>query len=320
MVKSEGGVYLFCGEDSFSREEARRRLLSRVLQPGPGELNRDAYDAKDDSADIFNALDTMPFLSGKRVVIINHIEHLSEPKKESFLAYLKNPREHICLVLESSQSALDNKFIKAVSGYAKTFLFKKPTLSGIKGWIYNKLRQHKKTITTDALDLLLELKGTRDLAVLSGELEKLLLYKGDQGSIKQEDVVRLVGKSAVKRAFDLVDAVSAKDSSLALSLVRELSSGAKKAIPETMGLIGWQLRRIWKAKKLLFKGKDRTRICSELKIRSYSVDKFLRQVSCFQVDELKRDFKLLVEADRNIKRGQKRAEFVLEELVVRLCG
>lgn len=320
MVKSGRGIYLFCGDDSFSREEARKRLLKKVLSSAKSKLNYDTYEAKDDFSSIFDAINTLPFLSDIRVVAINHIEQLPEFKRENFLKYLENPGTHTCLILNSGQGSRSNKFIKAISERAETFSFKKLKPYEIRSWVHESLKRQNKTITKDALELLLELKGFNSLEVLSSELEKILLYKGNERVINQEDIARLVGKSSVRKTFDLVDAIGRKDRSSALFLVREMSQGKRAAAPEALGLIGWQIRRLWKAKKLLSGRMDRAAVCSELNVKSFSADKFIYQVSCFRSDELERDFGLLVEADRNIKRGLKKAEFVLEELVAELCS
>jgi DNA polymerase-3 subunit delta len=319
MVRGEEDAYLFCGQDSFSREEAQKRLISRLLPSGPSALSYDIYNSKNYSAEIFKTLNTLPFISDRRVVVIKDIEGLPEPRKKPFLAYLESSHKHIFLVMQSDKDTFENKFLKSISTRAKTEIFKRPTLSEIKYWIHDRLRRQKKAITKDALDLIIELKGRESLAVLSGELEKLLIYKGGDKIIKQEDVIKLVGKSAVKRAFALVDAISCKDRDSALLLVHELSSGGRKAIPEMLGLMGWQLRRIWKAKIILAKGRDKHRLSSELNIKAFSMERFLSQVDRFPTDELKRDFKLLVEADRDIKRSRNRPDFILEELVVGLC-
>ncbi len=319
MVKAGGGIYLFCGVNDILHKEARDRLISKILPQGQDDLNYSSYDAKEDYAGIIDALKTLPFLSSKRVVVIKGIEDLPEQKKIFFLAYLKNPTKDIYTILHSNQGGVNNKFLKAISQYAKTSIFRKPTPREARGWVHNRLRQERRSITQDALDLLMELKG-QDLTLLSQEIEKLALYSGAKKTIYQEDIVKLVGKSSFKTAFNLVDAIGLKDRDTALSLMSDVQKGSRKAAPEMIGLIGWQLRRIWKAKSLLSKKMSRPRVCSELNIKDFSTDKFFRQVESFEPRELKRGFSLLVETDRSIKLGRKKPEFALEELVIKLCG
>ncbi len=318
MVRSQAWAYLFCGEDSFRREETQKGLVSRLLPSGPDGLNFDTYDAKNDALEIFNTINTLPFLSARRVVIIKDIECLQDNLKEPFLTYLKTPHKDISLIMHSGKTSGANAFLKGISAHAETKVFKKPSLSDTKEWIYERVRQEKKAIHQGALELLLELKGRDDLAVISSEIEKLVIFKKEDRTIREEDVELLVGKSAVKKAFELIEAVSQKKRDLALKLVREITHGRRR-VHEVLGLMGWQLRRILKAKKILSKGKGKQGVLSELNIRSFAIDRFLRQVSLFNPEEIKRGLKLLVEADRKIKRGLKGADFALEELIIALC-
>lgn len=320
MVKNEGCIYLFYGEEDFLKEEAEKAIIAKFLPPDSQRLNCDRYSAKEYSSDIFDALMTPPLLSDRKVVIIKDVEDLPESKKEQFLKYLKNPQAHLSIILQSSQTYLNDSFLKEISRYAKTYSFRKLKVRELKGWIYERINLHRKTIEKEALDLLLELKGSESLAALSKELEKLVTYKYDKRVITKEDVSGLVGKSLAKRVFDLMDAVSFKDRDAALLLAHEISSRNKKDIHEVMGLMGWQFRRVWKAKVLLARREGREAITRKLRLRNFSADKFLNQVKRFDEDELQRDFKFLLEADRTIKTGYKKSEFVLEQLIIRLCG
>ncbi|MFH1753011.1 MAG: DNA polymerase III subunit delta [Candidatus Omnitrophota bacterium] len=317
MVKSQRDAYLFCGEDSIRTEEAQKGLISKLLPSGQDGLNLDRYDAKENPSDIFNAINTPPFLSTRRVVIIKNIELLQDDLKEPFLGYLNTPHEKVSVIMHSRKASGADAFLKAVLSLSETMVFKKPSLMDTKEWIHARARREGKTITRGAVDLLLELKGRDNLAVISGEIEKLVLYKRDDKTIAEEDVELLCGKSSFKRAFELVDAVSQKKRDLALKLVREITRDTKRA-HEVLGLMGWQFRKIWKAKKILSSGGGSQEMMSELNVKSFSVDRFLRQVSLFKADEIKRCLKLLVAADRKIKRGLKGADFALEELIIDL--
>jgi len=316
----KGGNFLLCGEEDFLKEEAERALISSLLGSQSKRLNCDIYNAKEDHRDIFNALDTLSLFSDKKIIVIRDIEYLPELKKEPLLRYLKHPHKHISLILQSNKNAFSDKFIKMISSLVKTYSFKKLKAGRLRDWIHTRLKSHKKSITKEGLDLLLELKGEKNLFNLSGELEKLVTYKGEKSTITKDDIAELIGKSVTKRIYDLIDAISLKNRDSALLLARELYSKKQREIPEVMGFIGWQLRKMWRAKELLDQKKDEYSVARELKIRDFLIDKFLSQVKRFEIEELRRDFKLLVEADLSIKSGRGKNEFVLEQLIMKLCN
>ena len=312
--------WLFCGEEKFLKDEAQRAVISKLLGDEPKAFNHDICNAKEDHRNIFAALKTLSLLSEKKIVIIENVECLPDSKKGPFLECLKYPAKNIYVIMRSGQNLFSDKFLKSISDCAKTTTFKKLGERELKMWIQKSLFKYRKSITEEALEALLELKGHDNLTMLSGEVEKLAVYKGAASTITKDDVVRLIGKSAIRGVFDLVDAISFKNRDAAIVLSRDILSGTRRGIPELLGLTGWQLRRIWKAKALLVQGKKNSYIAAELKVRDFSLNKFLSQVRRFTIDELKRDFELLVEADRKIKSGYKNPEFVFEELIIRLCS
>lgn len=315
------GIRLFYGEDAFLKQEATKEAVSKFIGPESKGVSRDIdrYNARDDLSGLFDSLNTLPFFSEKKVIIIRDIEHLPEPKKKRLLTYLKNPPERIMLIMQSGRAALTDKFLKALSGLAQSSQFKRPKVWELRDWVYKRLRPYNKTIANDALELLLELKGGKDLGALAGELEKLVTYKGDDKTITKDDVAALVGKGITKRVFALADAIGSGDRDSALLLAREISSESRRGVPEAIGLIGWQLKRLWKAKQLLTQKMGPDSVCAELNIRSFSVKKFLSQVSRFSIEKIKRNLGLLLEADRKVKSGYGKPDFVLEELIMKLC-
>lgn len=320
MVEEEGEVYLFCGENLFLKEEAKKKLILDLVPSGFGGFNYETYDAGDDYHKISNAVNTLPFLTAKKVVVIKNIENLPDAKRTSFLECLKNPNKFTYLILDTEKNETSDKFLKTITKHARTSVFKKATYRQAKDWIQRRLRRDNKNIEKEALELFLELVGYEDLCSLSNESEKLVLYKSGGRTITYEDVESIIGKTSVKTVFDLVDAVGFKNKDLALKLAREFSATSKRRIPEMTGLISWQLRRIWKAKALLARGISIKQVCAELRIASFSIEKFSSQIERFSIDELKGAFKLLISADRDIKTGRDRPEFILERLIVQLCG
>jgi len=312
--------YFFCGEEIFLKDEAQKAVISELLGDDDKRINCDICSAKEGHRNIFDALKTLSLLSEKKIVVIEDVECLPDSKKIPFLERLRNPVKNIYIIMRSSRSPFGDNFLKSVSSCARTFTFKKLRERELKAWIHKRFSKYKKSITKEALELFLELKGRDDLTMLSGEVEKLAVYKDTAPTITRNDVIRLIGKSAVKGVFDLVDAVSFKNRDTALALSHDILSSTRKGIPELLGLTAWQLRRIWRAKALLDQGRNDRYIAAELKIKDFSLNKFFDQVRRFSVDELKRDFELLVEADRKIKTGYKNAVFVFEELIISLCG
>jgi len=290
MVRG-GAAYLFYGEEDFLKKEASEKIISSCLNSETRKLNYDVYSAKDNYADILTSLKSLPFLSDKRVILVRDVETFPEFRKKELLESLKKISNHLCIIFHTKKPVLSDGFLKDISTHAETTAFKKLDTKDVRFWIQKRLSIYKKGITRDALGLITELKGDCGLTVLSGELDKLVAYKGEAMTITKEDVFNLIGRSVNKRVFDLVKAIRFKDKESALSLLKELLSDNRKGIPEILGLIGWNFRNRWSKE-----GRRKN------------------------TNEFKEGLKLLLEADRSVKIGRAKAEFILEQLVIRLCS
>lgn len=60
-----------------------------------------------------------------------------------------------------------------------------------------------------------------DLRALSHEIDKLVIYKGDEGAIDEKDVALLCPYAAEANIFDLVDAVGKRNAAAAASLLQQ---------------------------------------------------------------------------------------------------
>ena len=75
-------VYLFCGDDEYSKRDALDRIKKALLADGFEDL--DFYSADDADADrVADACRTLPFMSEKRVVVIRNYKTFTARSKSS---------------------------------------------------------------------------------------------------------------------------------------------------------------------------------------------------------------------------------------------
>jgi DNA polymerase-3 subunit delta len=211
--------------------------------------------------------------------------------------------------------------MKALGASAAVYFFRHAKGLDTARWVRERAAGMNMPIAKDAADLLIASKGRDDLRALAMELEKLALFAGTKRTISREDVTLVSGRSVTATAFDVARAVTAKDRDRALSLLRGIALAARHSAPETViGALNWRFKLLWKGKRLLSLYRDRDRVLDELRIRREEREAFFSQASGIRMSDLKRGFRLLVNADRAIKTGRSGHEAVLEQLVLRLCG
>jgi DNA polymerase-3 subunit delta len=316
-VNTSPSVFLFIGPEKYLKERAINELRSRSLDSSSGELDYKVLHGLDTSADeIINSAGTMPFFSSKRLVVVKDFDKLSKEDTSKVVAYIKNPNQHTCLIIDSdSVSILEDEPL--IARHAKVLRFAPLLDNELSSWIKKYLSLQGKTIEDDALDMLKESKGA-DLLNLSGELDKLMTFIYKRNSVTGSDVEGLVGKSVAASAFDIASAIGDKNASKAVGIVHELTSSGKKPY-EIVGILGWFFKRVLKAKLLLDAGDTESLVCQKLRINRKSAEEFFTHVHSFSVQALESKMKVLLDADLSIKRPRYSPSLIMEFAIIRLC-
>jgi len=286
----EGSVYLLSGEEAFLKDEFIHNTKKRLLEESNKELNFSAFSSRDSAVeDALSVVRTAPFVGKKRVVVLREADRLDEKGKTALLLYLKKPTPTTCLILESSKPSGANAFLRAVSGYASVVRTTPLRYGALDSWIRQRARLYRKQIAKEAVALLKTLTGG-NLFSLANELEKVSTFAESRPVITAGDVEAVTGRSIKEDVFTLVSYINERDVSRALLLCKRLLRQGKR-VPEIIGLMGWNFRRL-----LLTSGRDGP-----------------------GSGEIKKKLKLLFEADRAIKTGSSKPEFALDMLINRLC-
>ena len=284
-------VYIFKGDEKYLKKEALENFKKALLGKGSEAFNFNVYDIG--KCELKEALDTLrsaPFISGKRIVVLRDAGSASEKEKDMIVEYAENPSKNSCLIIDISKQELQSDFYGNIRRYAEEVSFTPPKGGRMILWIQKEVKKRGKSIHNDAAVMLGEIKQN-DPDGLVNEIDKLAAYIGKRTVISREDVEAITGGSVSRNIFELVDAMSRKDTKAALLITHELLK-TKKAVPEILGMIGWQIRKIKREKdRRVFTKKE--------------ADKALGS---------------LLEADRGMKTGQMKPQDALEALIIKICA
>ena len=203
-------VYLLYSSEDFLLYEA----LSAIKEQFSDAVgfNFDAYDIKspDDTIPVEQIVDivnTMPFISARRIVVIHNVQKLAKKDVQKIEAYLLNPTDTALLVMFHTGAA-PKLFGAAASGNIKTIALTVQE-KDLPLWIKEQAKQKKVRLTDSAVEYLLTMVGT-DLGMLSAEIEKLACFISDR-VIDVADLRSVIYSGVEYTAFDLLDAIKRKD-------------------------------------------------------------------------------------------------------------
>jgi DNA polymerase-3 subunit delta len=227
-------VLLVCGEDEFAVKQRALEVFHQWTQTR-GSLEHERIDAAVNNsgealkalAQLREALQTLPFFGGAKVVWLQNCNFLGEERTASAAAViealaelaqeLKSFRwENVRLLVSAGKVDKRKSFYKTLEkiGQVETFA----------GWPENEdqwheeaaalvrraLREARQDISEEALAQLVTFVGPQ-ARLLSSEVEKLVMYAGERTPIQAGDVAAIVTRHKQARAFALADALGERD-------------------------------------------------------------------------------------------------------------
>lgn len=123
------------------------------------------------------------------------------------------------------------------------------TRESIDDVVRHTIREFGKRLTPEAHELIVRRAGT-ELALLTGELEKLCLYVGERPAIAEEDVRLVVRDMAESWIFDFTGALATRQLARALPLLRGLLAQGEPAL-RLLAMIAREVRMLLVARECL---------------------------------------------------------------------
>jgi DNA polymerase-3 subunit delta len=165
-------------------------------------------------------LRTLPFLTGRRVVLIKNADKFISNNREVLETYFDSPSPTGILVMTVSNLDSRTKLAKKLPQVGQLISITPPKPHQLPA----KLRQyaveaHSKSLPVNAAQLLVELAG-EDLSRLYSEVDKLAMFVAEKKSIEADDVNALVGHNRLYNAFDVINSVIARDAVEAVNQLR----------------------------------------------------------------------------------------------------
>jgi DNA polymerase-3 subunit delta len=237
--------YLLNSSDRFLHAEAVS-LIKGLVPPEELNFNFQSFDMlaseqeKTALDQILDVLNTLPFFSGRKYVVIENSQKIAKKDLEKLGNYLQSPSGSSVLVL-LYEGSLKKDAKESFRGIKQISLDIRE--SDMPAWIVEKAKLKGLNLTGDAAQYLLAVIGP-DLGMLSTEIEKLTLV--GKPDIEKGDIAEIIEGKRIFGAFDLINAIRDRNKEKVFriySILRETE--------EPYGLLGalnWQYAQMLRGK------------------------------------------------------------------------
>ena len=298
--------YIFHGDDNHSQIETLASLQRQLGDPDMLSLNTTRFDGRKVTlSELQHVCDSVPFLSKRRLVIVEDLLKNKAAYLDELLAYLAHLPESTSLVfLESGSLPARNRILQLAQssemGYVK--LHTLPEGNQLERWVRQRVKAAGGQISPRATHLLATNVGS-NMVLMANEIEKLVLYKA-AGVIEPEDVEQLCPYVAEASVFEMVDAVGNRHGRTAARLLhKKLSEGADPF--RLFSMIVRQFRLLIQVKELAIAGHKHPEIAQKLHLHSFVTGKVYQQSANFSLPQLEQIYAHLLEMDVGVKTGER---------------
>jgi DNA polymerase III subunit delta len=318
------------GEDTFRVMEKVQVMKEKFVEKfDKSGMNLAEFSNKLNIGEVMQSIQSPPFLGDKRMVVVRDLcGTIKKDQVEAWQTGLEKTTETTIVVLweEMDPKKLEKHALyKTMSKQSEVHSYPFPLLQGaeLTQWVVQRVADMSAQINQDALQSLVVRVGS-DLWQMQHEIEKLVAYsKGgentDGGIITIEKVELLVRASFEDQIFQLVDAISHRNSGQAIRLLEEERwSGASDHY--IFGMLARQVRILLGTRSVLDINSRATKdlVAAELSLHPFVAQKAIGQARSFETADLVRAHALLFELDQATKTSRLGSDLAVDLVVVEM--
>lgn len=331
-------AYLLHGEETYFLRRIEQVLINSIVPVEDREMNLIVFEADPHKEELINAIETIPFLGERNLIIVHNTDLFSAGRKgaaggddvqdktdaatERLIALFNNMPAYSCIVfIAHDKPDKRRKIFKAIE--KNGVIFEAAPLKGkeLRNWLTERLSELNIKMAPGAQEHLVaavSMMPQVSLDFINNELEKIMLYTMGKSTISLQDLVEILSAVPEVSIFSMVEALSQRQTAQALVLLREQLAAGEHPI-RILALLARQVRQLWQTKELRNKGYGSREVADYFKVPGFIGEKLVKQSSGFSEQNLKTAMLNLAAADRELKTSQN-GPVVLEKIIIELCG
>lgn len=231
-------LYIIHGEEGYYADVLARDFEEALPEEDRVFNQHVLYAADIEPGAVMDLCARFPMGGDRQMVIVKECQTARADSINRFYKYFQNPTPSTTLVLIfRGADAKGKELMAAAKTSAVIFQSKKATDYTTPTLIRNYIKEKQMSADEKSVAMLHEYIGN-NLGRLFNEIDKLAAILGQGGKITPETVERNIGISKDYNAFELIDAVAARDAAKVMRITQYFSSNTKAiATPVLTGML-----------------------------------------------------------------------------------
>lgn len=307
-------VYLIFGEEKYLTMEYECKLKNAVVPKTAELMNTAVFDSVSEIENIRSAVETLPFFSDYRLVVVKDSGLFKQGKKDltdKMVEIVKNIPETTVMIFAGDEVDKRNSLYKAVKKYGYACEIKNLKDNELIKWVE---KQSDGKVKGSVASYFVQNVGN-SMEALKAELDKLIIYSKGQ-NINTKLIDDICTKSPEANVFEMVDAIGNKRPDKALEIYNNMLVERQSSVM-ILSMVARQFKMILQCKYLMKKNYTKDQISYELSQRSFTVDKYMKQSRNFTISKLMDAVRECAELDVRFKQGLISSDLGVEMIIIK---
>lgn len=318
ITLNKGTVSYVSSDEDFFVEEAIEYIKSEKLDEASKDFNYDVFYGKEtEISKIFDIIETLPMMSGTRLVMIRRAHELRDKDWKMLMPLLTNPVPSTFLVFVGDKPDGRKNVIKEALKAIEHFHFTKPYDREFPQWVKYICKKYSLKINDDAIALLMQIVGP-NLLEIKNEVIKLGQYVGKGNVISAGDVMHVASRIKLQNVFDLTDAIGKSDQARALMCLADLLENGQNEV-SIVSMVHRHIRLLRQTKvgeQQGFSGRD---LSSFAGVPYFFLKEYTSQSRMWTERKIEKTYKVLCDTDRALKSSPVSSHIWLENFIMQTC-
>jgi DNA polymerase III subunit delta len=304
-------IFFFYGVEDFLTKKKALEIRENFVEKNPSaKVEVFDFESAGQSVEFSEMLSSGGGLFSSKKMVMAKNAFLQDVDFQNKIAEMvsraKEDKETLVVFVDGEVKTKKSKLFKFLQKNAKVEESKKMDPKKLALWINAQIAeksQGKITINLAAQARLAQI-SKNNLWKINSDIEKLVSYKANSGTITLEEVNLLCQGEIEAKIFDLVDAVGNKNKPRAMLLLKSLSDQGENGF-YIFSMIIYQLRNLASVANLRDKfGPNHQLVSQETGIHPFVAKKTLDQLRNFSKKKIKSLFALASKIDSDVKSGK----------------
>lgn len=324
-------LLLLYGREDFLIRWAVDALVKKYVNDACRDMDFSKLDGTSATFEqIRNDCETLPFLSQRRVVLIDDFKLIEGGKTKGFgeeeekllAGYLKDIPENCLLIITSENADKRKKLFKSISESGGVYEFCELDEKSLKSYIEKRFKEAGKTARPSVVAELIAASGYYDkdtdytLYNLENDIKKAIAYN-ESAEIGMEAVENTISGNMDTNVFAMIDSLGRDRKDEAYQLLHNLLVSGEQ-VYKLLALLCSHFEIILSVKELKEEGKSFPEMKEILGIHEFRIKKAFSFADKYSLSSLRKILQKTYEIDRNIKTGLLESSLALELFIAEI--